>query len=61
MDVGEAIPPALKLKGKPRVIDPKAVQHRCVKVMNVHCIFSDVVAEVVSLAVRQPTLDPSAG
>ena len=52
--------PSLELEGEPFVIDPEAVKHRCVQIMNVHRILHNVVAVVVGFPVSDAALDSSA-
>src|SRR4051812_33723192 len=47
----------LSLDRKSVVIDPKAVEHRGVKLVNSHGVLSDVVGELVRLPVRDAPLN----
>ena len=59
-DVGEAIFAALKFERQLFVVDAEQMQHRRVKIIDVHRILNDVKTDVVGLAVGESSLDAAA-
>ena len=57
LNTGQLLIKPLKLVGESLVIDSHAVEDRCIKVVDVHGIFGDVVAEVVGLSKGDATFD----
>ena len=60
-DAGQTLVQALEREGQLFVVDAQLVQDGGMQVADGHRILHDVVAEIVGLAVRYPTLDAAAG
>jgi len=60
VNIGQSIISPLKTIGELLVVNAKAMEQRCMKIMNVDWILNNVVAEVVGLAMRIPTFDSAA-
>src|SRR4029453_9876505 len=58
--VGETETASLVAIGQPFMVDAQQVQQRSLKIVDVHPVFHDVVAEFASFAVEGARLDPSA-
>ena len=56
MHIGESIVAALEAIDQTFMIQAQAMQHGCLQVVHVAWVLSDVVAEVVGGAIRQPFL-----
>ena len=61
MHIGEAEIPALEAEGEMLVVDPQEMQNRRLQIVYVYFVPSDVVTEVVGLAVDDAALDTTAG
>ena len=59
--IGQREVPPLKRIGQARMVDTEQVQHRGVKVVDVHRILDDIEAEVVGFAVCHSALNPTPG
>ena len=60
-DAGQTLVEALEREGQLFVVDAQLVQNGCMQVADGHGILHNVVAEIVGLPVRDPTLDAAAG
>lgn len=61
MHVGESEVSTLVFKGQPFMVNPKAVQHGCVEIVDVNWFFSHVVTEVICFAVDDARPNPTTG
>lgn len=61
VNIGQSIIAALVAEGEAGVVDAKEVQYRCIQVMYVHRVVSDVVGEIIRLADDGPPFHSAAG
>ena len=58
---GQTLLETLEGEGESFVIDPHAMENRCVDIVDMYRIFGDVVTVIVGRSEFDPTLDPAAG
>src|SRR5581483_4917575 len=60
-NIGKPEVPARMAVGEPCMIEPQAMQNRCLEIMDVHFIFDNIEAEVVGFTDRLAALYSAAG